>query len=114
MDLSLETTFFVADVVDAVVNLIIDNNKTCLGLTLLLGSNFGISIRELALLVSESFGKDCRDLLNFGGVKSQNSEDMGYQFDISNSQELLNWSAKVPLEMGIKLTLDYKGSDDDA
>ncbi len=101
---------FVTDVVDAVVNLIVDKNKTRLGLTVLLGSDFSISIRELALLVSESFGKDCRHLLNFGAVKSQDSEDAGYSFDMSSSQHLLNWKAKVPLEMGIKLTLDHAGS----
>jgi len=101
---------FVTDVVDAVVNLIVDKNKTRIGLTVLLGSDRPISIRELALLVAESFGKDCLHLLNFGAVKSQASENTGYRFDMSNSQHILNWKAKVSLEMGIKLTLDHGGN----
>jgi nucleoside-diphosphate-sugar epimerase len=98
---------FVTDVVDAVVSLITVKNKSCLGLTVLLGSGFSISIRDLALLVASSFGENSRSLLSFGAIKSRESENSGYNFDMAKSQILLNWRAKVSIEAGIKATLDY-------
>ena len=96
---------FVTDVVDAVIGLLNRRGDKCLGLSLLLGSGYAITIKDLALTVASCLSRYHRDLLHFGALSSRKSGQHGYRFDMSKSEILLEWKAQISLEFGIEKTL---------
>ena len=72
-----------------------------------LGSGCSVTIKELAIKVSNIIGGDRRNLLGFGEKSHLPNALMKYQVNIQKASTMLNWRPQTLINDGLKLTIDY-------
>ncbi|MDO5860824.1 NAD(P)-dependent oxidoreductase [Methanobrevibacter sp.] len=91
---------YVKDVVDGYINLMNNISKFEEYETFNMGTGIGTSIKDVLKIIEKNLGKN--DNVDFG-----NLEDNQVWCSNNKIKEKLNWSPKINLDEGIKLTVDY-------
>lgn len=96
---------FVRDTVDAFIK--IAESPKSIGEVINIGSNFEISIGNLAEKIISLIGKDVKIISNDSRFRPNKSEVERLWCDNSKSKELLGWSPTISLENGLKETIKW-------
>jgi UDP-glucose 4-epimerase len=94
---------YISDLVDALVSSAL--NSKAVGQIINIGSGMPVSISELALRVQRLLNKT--NLVRTGDIDYRSGEIMDYYVDITKAKNLLGWTPKVSLDVGLKKTIDY-------
>ena len=79
------------------------------GLTVNVGTGVQTTVRELCLRVAAITGGD--DLLHFGARPYRPGERFGWRAATALAQRTLGWSARTPLDEGLRLTVEAVRSE---
>jgi len=93
---------FIDDFVLAVFSAI--NNKHAYGEIINIGSGNPISVKHVIKMVKDIVGSGQPQ---FGSVPYRKGENMELYAEISKSKRILQWTPKVTLDKGIKITIKY-------
>lgn len=96
---------YVTDMADAFMK--IAETKGSVGDVYNAGNNKGVSIRELANIISRYFKKSIRIIQDKERIRPENSEVMELVCDYRKIKDACGWQPKVPLEKGIGLTCSW-------
>jgi NAD dependent epimerase/dehydratase len=96
---------FVSDTVDAYIK--VAESPKSIGEVINIGSNFDISIGDLAKKIIEIINPELKIVSDEIRVRKKGSEVNQLRADITKAQELLDWEPKVTLEEGLKTTIDW-------
>ena len=99
----LRDYIFVGDACDAVIRCAV-NSKTD-GQVINLGTGKGVSFLELAKLIGRMTGSEVKKV-EYSRILKQ-IEPGDFVADISKLKKLTGWSPKMPLETGLKITMDF-------
>lgn len=97
---------YVSDTVEGFIKLAESDDKI-LGEVINIGSNFEISIGELASKIVSLTGKNVKILFDESRVRPEKSEVERLRADNMKALNLLNWEPKVSLDNGLKRTIDW-------
>ncbi len=101
---------YVADTVEGFIKLA-EADKSVLGEVINVGSNFEISICDLAnkivSLISKNTDKDIKIKFDEFRVRPDKSEVERLWCDNRKAKKFMNWESKVSLDEGLKKTIDY-------
>ncbi|CEG11154.1 NAD dependent epimerase/dehydratase [groundwater metagenome] len=101
---------YVADTVEGFIKLA-EADKSVLGEVINVGSNFEISIGDLAnkivSLISKNTDKDIKIKFDEFRVRPDKSEVERLWCDNRKAKKFMNWESKVSLDEGLKKTIDY-------
>ena len=96
---------YIKDTVEAFIN-IAESDETS-GHTFNIGSNFEISIGDLAKKIVKLLGRDIKILHDENRFRPENSEVQRLMADNKEALNAFGWTPKVSLEDGLKLTIDW-------
>ncbi len=96
---------YVEDTVRAFI--MIAECKRAVGEVINVGSNFEISIGDLAKKIISLIGKDVKIVVDPKRVRPKKSEVERLRCDYSKAKRILGWEPKVSLEEGLKRTIDW-------
>ena len=94
---------YVSDLIDAILNINYDKNS--LGNIFNVGSGFSIKIKDVALIIAKSLGKE--KFLKIGAINYRKEEVMDYNISIDKILNNSNWKPKTNFEEGLELTIKY-------
>ncbi len=97
---------YVSDTVEGFVK-IAEADKGVLGEVINIGSNFEISIGDLANKIVSLINKDVKIKFDESRVRPGKSEVERLWVDNRKAKKLMNWEPKVSLDEGLKKTIDY-------
>jgi len=94
---------YVEDTARAII--LASTQKKAVGETINVGTGQGVSIRDLAILMAKILGSEV-------GIHIDESRIRPFDVhrlicDFSKAREILNWSPTIPLEEGLRITLDW-------
>ena len=92
---------FIDDLIEA--HLLAGSNDSVAGEILNIGFGKSYKIKDVAKKIARILGKE--HLLSFGGISYRKLEMMEYQIDFLKAREILNWTPKVDINEGLKLTI---------
>ncbi|HDK26386.1 MAG TPA: NAD-dependent epimerase/dehydratase family protein [Candidatus Atribacteria bacterium] len=96
---------YVKDVVEGFIK--VAESPKSVGEVINIGSNFEVSIGDLANKIISLIGKNAEILTDPVRVRPQDSEVERLWCDNTKAKRLLGWEPKTPLEEGIKKTIDW-------
>jgi nucleoside-diphosphate-sugar epimerase len=105
---SLHTTrdyTYIDDVVEAFIKVVRSPNLA--GEVINIGSNFEISIGDIARKVISKIGKDKRVLADPNRIRPQKSEVERLWCDNTKARQLLKWEPKIGFDEGLKMTVAW-------
>ena len=105
---SLDTTrdfTFVTDTAQGFLD--IAASDACLGEVVNLGTGRSVIIRDVVRIVGEIAGRDLEVQVDQQRLRPQASEVTRLLADASKAQRLAGWTARVPIEEGLRLTYDW-------
>jgi nucleoside-diphosphate-sugar epimerase len=96
---------FIDDLVDAIMKIIIMEDKIILGQVYNIGAGVPVSIREVALLIGKIMGKEY--LINIGAITYRENEVMNYYMSNKKFSTQFDWLPKVSITEGLNKTIKY-------
>jgi dTDP-glucose 4,6-dehydratase len=90
---------YVSDLVDGIVRLMESDERYPVNI----GNPVEITILEFAKRIQKLVGSNCK--IEFHPLPKDDPKQR--QPDISKARRLLNWEPRVPLEEGLRLTIEY-------
>lgn len=96
---------FISDTVEAYIK--VAESTDSIGEVINIGSNFDISIENLAEKIIEIINPGLKIVSDEKRVRKKGSEVDQLRADNTKAQELLGWKPKVTLEVGLKTTIDW-------
>jgi NAD dependent epimerase/dehydratase len=96
---------YVDDVVDAFIKLA--ETPKSVGEVINIGSNFEISIRELAKKILSLMNKKAKIVSEVKRIRPEDSEVERLWCNNTKAKKLLGWKPKTPLEEGLKKTIEW-------
>jgi NAD dependent epimerase/dehydratase len=96
---------YVKDTVEGFIK-VAESDKS-IGEIINIGSNFEISIKDLANLIAEIMNKEINIEVEDKRVRPENSEVERLLADTTKAKELIGWSPKYNIREGLKETIDW-------
>ena len=96
---------YIDDVVEAFIKVAISQNSV--GEVINIGSNFEISIGDIAEKVISITGKDCKIETDPERIRPERSEVERLWCDNTKARELLGWKPKTSFDEGLKITVKW-------
>lgn len=96
---------YVSDTVDAFMK--VAESEKCIGRTVNIGSNFDISIKELVKKVGEALDKKIKVTQAAERARPKTSEVYRLRADNRLARLLAGWRPQVPLDKGLRETIDW-------
>ena len=96
---------YVGDIVDGFVK--VAESPDSIGETINLGSNFEISIGDIAQKVTSIIGVSKQVILNAKRIRPDKSEVERLWCDNTKAKQLLGWKPKISLREGVSRTFDW-------
>jgi len=96
---------FVSDTVDGFLR--VAAAEGVVGEEINLGTGVVVSIRELVKRISSLLGRDLKIVEETDRRRPDKSEVMRLQASAKKALDLLNWQPRVPLEEGLRITIDW-------
>ena len=96
---------YIEDIVDAFIK--VAESRNSVGEVINFGSNFEISIGDLAKLIISMVGKDIEIVIDPRRIRPEKSEVERLRCDNTKAKKLLGWEPKVTLEEGLKRTIEW-------
>ena len=96
---------YVEDIVNAFIKVVESRNS--IGEVINVGSNFEVSIGELAEKIISIIGKDTKIVTDPKRIRPKKSEVERLRCDNTKAKKLLGWEPKVTLEEGLKRTIEW-------
>ena len=101
---------YVKDTVDGFIK--VAESKKSIGKVINIGSNFAISIEDLAILISKLMNTKIKIEEETQRQRPEKSEVERLWADNTNAKRLLEWSPKYTLEEGLKETINWFSDQD--
>ncbi len=96
---------YIEDIVNAFIK--VAESRNSVGEVINFGSNFEISIGDLAKLIISMIGKDIEIVIDPRRIRPEKSEVERLRCDNTKAKKLLGWEPKVTLEEGLKRTIEW-------
>jgi NAD dependent epimerase/dehydratase len=96
---------YVKDVVEGFIK--VAESPKSIGEVINIGSNFEIAIGDLANEIISVIGKNAEIITDPARVRPQDSEVERLWCDNTKAKRLLEWEPKIPLEEGLKKTIEW-------
>ncbi|MCK5037908.1 MAG: GDP-mannose 4,6-dehydratase [Thermoplasmata archaeon] len=99
---------YVADTVDGFIK--VASSEKSIGEVINIGSNFDISIGDLAKKIAQIIGKDVEIKLDEKRIRPKSSEVERLRASNDKAKSLLSWEPEHSLDDGLKKTIDWMSS----
>ena len=96
---------YINDTIDAIIKVAISQNSV--GEVINIGSNFEMSIGDIAEKVISITGKDCKIETDPERIRPERSEVERLWCDNTKARELLGWKPKTSFDEGLKITVKW-------
>ena len=96
---------YVTDVVEGFIK--VAESPKSIGEVINIGSNFEISIGDLAKKILSLMNKDVEIISDSSRIRPQDSEVQRLWCDNRKAKEILKWKQKISLDEGLKKTIDW-------
>jgi dTDP-glucose 4,6-dehydratase len=94
---------YVEDTARAII--LASTEKHAVGETINVGSGYGVTISELATLIAKILSRDVKIRTDETRIRPYDVEKL--ICDFAKARRILNWSPTIPLDEGLKRTLDW-------